>query len=81
MAVSLDPELADDMGLVAVGGDLSPRQLLDAYRNGVFPWYNDELPICWWSPDPRAIFELDGLHIPRRLARTLRHGKFHCTIN
>lgn len=81
MAVCLDPDLADDMGLVAVGGDLSPRQLLDAYKSGVFPWYNEELPICWWSPDPRAIFELDGIHVPRRLARTIRQGQFRCTIN
>jgi leucyl/phenylalanyl-tRNA--protein transferase len=81
MAVFLDPELADEMGLVGVGGDLSPRQLLEAYCRGVFPWFNEDLPICWWSPDPRAIFELNGLYIPRRLARTLRQGRFHCTIN
>lgn len=81
MALVFDPELANEMGLVAVGGDLTPGQLLAAYCNGVFPWFNEDLPICWWSPDPRAIFELDGLHISRRLARTLRQKKFRCTIN
>jgi leucyl/phenylalanyl-tRNA--protein transferase len=76
-----NPESADDSGLVAVGGDLSPQRLLEAYRRGVFPWYDDNGPICWWSPDPRAIFELDGLHVSRRLARTLRSGRFSFTVN
>lgn len=75
------PELADDSGLVAVGGDLQPARLLEAYRRGVFPWYDASDPICWWSPDPRAIFELDGLHIGRRLARTIRAQRFTCTVN
>lgn len=81
MAVFFDPNLADEIGLVGIGGDLSPRTLLRAYTSGIFPWFNEGDPICWWSPDPRAIFELDGLHISRRLARTIRAGKFHCTIN
>jgi leucyl/phenylalanyl-tRNA--protein transferase len=75
------PELADETGLVAVGGDLRPQRLLQAYRSGIFPWYAEGEPICWWSPDPRAIFELDGLHISRRLARTLESNRFHVTIN
>src|SRR5581483_9686278 len=57
----------DETGLVAIGGDLRPERLLQAYRCGIFPWYDEEEPICWWSPDPRAIFELDGLHVSRRL--------------
>jgi leucyl/phenylalanyl-tRNA---protein transferase len=76
-----DPEMADESGLVAVGGDLDPRRLLQAYRSGVFPWYDDSVPICWWSPDPRAIFELDGFHCSRRLLRTIRSGKFETTFN
>jgi leucyl/phenylalanyl-tRNA--protein transferase len=76
-----NPEAADETGLVAVGGDLRPERLLQAYCQGVFPWYAEDYPICWWSPDPRAIFELDGLHVPRRLQRTIRSGKFELTVN
>jgi leucyl/phenylalanyl-tRNA--protein transferase len=75
------PHQADAEGLVAVGGDLKPETLLRAYRSGVFPWYDDSTPILWWSPDPRAIFELDAFHPPRRLLRTIRGGKFTCTID
>jgi leucyl/phenylalanyl-tRNA--protein transferase len=78
---ALDPELADETGLVAIGGDLQPKTLLTAYCHGVFPWFNEGDPLLWWSPDPRAIFELDGLHIARRLARTMRSGKFSLTID
>ena len=77
----LVPELADEHGLVALGGDLSPGRLLEAYRRGVFPWFGEDDPICWWSPDPRAIFELDGFHLPRRLGRTIRSCRFAVTIN
>jgi leucyl/phenylalanyl-tRNA--protein transferase len=75
------PERADPMGLVHVGGDLNPARLLHAYRHGVFPWYNPGDPVCWWSPDPRAIFELDGFHVSRRLKRTIRSGRFTFTVN
>jgi leucyl/phenylalanyl-tRNA--protein transferase len=75
------PELADESGLVAIGGDLSPPRLIEAYRRGVFPWFDADGPIMWWSPDPRGIFELDGFHISKRLARTLRSGQFRVTVN
>jgi leucyl/phenylalanyl-tRNA--protein transferase len=67
-------------GLVCVGGRLSPDWLLDAYRHGIFPWpvWDDE-PMAWWSLDPRATIELDGLHISRRLQRTLRSARFEVT--
>ncbi len=81
MAFFLDPEQADAWGLVGVGGDLTPRSLLRAYRAGVFPWFDEGDPILWWSPDPRAVFELDRFHVPRRLARTLRSGRFRVTVN
>lgn len=81
MANFLDPEFADEMGLVALGGDLEPVRLVEAYCAGIFPWFDEGGPVLWWSPDPRAIFEMDGLHISRRLAHTLRSGKFHNTIN
>src|SRR5262245_34304359 len=77
----LFPAFADEHGLVAVGGNLRPERLLRAYRRGIFPWFGVDDPICWWSPDPRAIFELDGLYVSRRLARTIRSGRFAITIN
>jgi leucyl/phenylalanyl-tRNA---protein transferase len=69
-------------GLVCVGGRLSPEWLLDAYRHGIFPWpvWDDE-PLAWWSPDPRALIELDGLHVSARLRRTLRSGRFEATVD
>jgi leucyl/phenylalanyl-tRNA---protein transferase len=76
-----DPELADENGLVALGGDLQPARLLEAYSRGVFPWYDEGDPILWWSPDPRAIFEIGGMHVSRRLRRTLLSGKFTLTVN
>jgi leucyl/phenylalanyl-tRNA--protein transferase len=74
-----DPRRADSEGLVAVGGDLSVARLSLAYRSGIFPWTAD--PITWWSPDPRAVLELDGFHVSRSLARVLRQGQFRVTIN
>ena len=74
-----NPRLADAEGLVAVGGDLSTSRLLEAYRQGLFPWTAD--PITWWSPDPRAIFELDAFHVPRSLERVLRRGIFRTTVD
>jgi len=69
-------------GLLCVGGRLNEDWLLDAYGHGIFPWpmWENE-PIAWWSPDPRAIIELDALRIPRRLQRTLRSGKFQATCD
>jgi len=60
-------------GLLAVGGDLSPRRLLDAYRRGIFPWYSEGDPILWWSPDPRMVLFPDELRVSRSLAKTLRN--------
>jgi leucyl/phenylalanyl-tRNA--protein transferase len=74
-----DPRLAARDGLVAVGGDLSVLRLLLAYRTGIFPWTAD--PITWWSPDPRAIFELERFHVPRSLARVLQKATFQITID
>jgi len=78
-------ETADADGLLAVGGRLTPEWLLDAYRHGIFPWPisldDGEDFLAWWSPDPRAIIELDGLHVSRRLRRTLRSGKFEVTCD
>lgn len=59
-------------GLLAAGGDLSCARLLAAYANGIFPWYGPGEPILWWSPDPRCVFHVDRMHLPRRQARTFR---------
>jgi leucyl/phenylalanyl-tRNA--protein transferase len=81
MVYTFDAECADETGLVAIGGDLEPATLVHAYRSGVFPWFGEGDPILWWSPNPRAVFELDGLHVSHRLARTVRSGKFQLTID
>jgi leucyl/phenylalanyl-tRNA--protein transferase len=72
---------ANRWGLVLVGGELSPEWLLDAYRHGIFPWplIEDCDDVQWWSPNPRAIFAFDRLHVSRRLARRIRSGKFTVT--
>jgi leucyl/phenylalanyl-tRNA--protein transferase len=49
------PEMADENGILAIGGDLDPERVLTAYRFGIFPWYDEDDPITWWSPDPRAV--------------------------
>jgi leucyl/phenylalanyl-tRNA--protein transferase len=85
----IPPELGDPQGLVGVGGDLDPPTLLRAYSEGVFPWFSEGDPVLWWSPDPRAVIELGrpdapgeaSLHVGRRLARTIRSGKFRVTVN
>ena len=75
--------MADEHGLLQLGGRLSPDWLLDAYRHGIFPWpiFDDPKIMAWWSPDPRAILELDSLYVSKRLARTCRTGEFHVTID
>ncbi|MFO0806787.1 MAG: leucyl/phenylalanyl-tRNA--protein transferase [Gemmataceae bacterium] len=77
----IDPHQGEPEGLIGVGGDLSPGMLLRAYSEGVFPWFSAGDPVLWWSPDPRAVIELEHLHVPRRLARTIRSEKFTITVN
>ena len=64
--------LREPDGLLAIGGDLSPTRLLNAYRHGIFPWYSQGQPILWWSPDPRMVFRTDGVRLSSRFRRTLR---------
>ena len=66
----------DPNGLLAAGGDLSPRRLLDAYARGIFPWFGDDDPVLWWSPDPRMVLFLDELHVSRSLRKTIRARQF-----
>jgi len=76
-------EHADESDLVLVGGKLNTEWLLDAYRHGIFPWpmWGDEMPMTWFSLDPRAIIELNDIYISKRLRRTLRSGKFEVTCD
>jgi leucyl/phenylalanyl-tRNA--protein transferase len=76
-------ESADGDGLLAIGGKLRPEWLLDAYRHGIFPWPQSDLddPMLWWSPDPRAVFEFDAFHVPKRLGRVCRGGRFTIVTN
>lgn len=74
-------ESASPEGLLAVGGDLRPERLLEAYRHGIFPWYSEDQPILWWSPDPRAVLFPEKLHISRSLKRSLRLSGFTVTLD
>jgi leucyl/phenylalanyl-tRNA---protein transferase len=71
--------LAED-GLLAVGGDLSPERLVLAYSRGIFPWYEDGLPILWHSPDPRMVLEAEALRVPRSLRKTIRKQPYRLTL-
>lgn len=73
--------LASPQGLLAVGGDLRADRLLAAYRQGIFPWYNEGQPILWWSPDPRTVLFPDRLVISRSLKKTLRKRPFTITLD
>ena len=73
--------LVEPDGLLAVGGNLSPRRLLRAYRNGIFPWYSPGQPILWWSPDPRTVLFTDRIKISRSLRKTINKGLFTVTLN
>jgi len=75
------PSLAEPNGLLAVGGDLSTPRLLLAYSMGIFPWFNDDDPLLWWSPDPRCVLFPEQLHVSRSLGRTMRRGLYRVTFN
>jgi leucyl/phenylalanyl-tRNA--protein transferase len=75
------PEAAEPGGLLAVGGDLEPERLLLAYAQGIFPWYDEDLPILWHSPDPRMVLLPRELHVSRSLERTLRRRRFSLTLD
>ena len=75
------PECAENNGLLAVGGDLSLERLLLAYRSGIFPWYPEESPILWWSPDPRLVLIPKELRVSRSLGQAIRKGIFTVTMD
>ncbi len=76
-----DVKKATPEGLVAVGGNLSPKRLLSAYRQGIFPWYSENQPILWWSLDPRGIIPLDDFHVGATLIKVLKRKIFEIKIN
>jgi leucyl/phenylalanyl-tRNA---protein transferase len=78
---AVDKALRDPDGLLAIGGDLSEKRLLDAYKNGIFPWFNEGQPIMWWSPDPRCILLPNEIKVSRSLAKHLRQNKYKITYN
>jgi len=73
--------LKEPNGLLAVGGCLSPRRLVNAYRHGIFPWYGEGEPILWWSPDPRLVLFPEKLHVSRRLRKTMKGTEFSCSYD
>ncbi|WP_448681420.1 leucyl/phenylalanyl-tRNA--protein transferase [Pseudomonas nicosulfuronedens] len=77
----LDKALHEPNGLLAAGGDLNPQRLIQAYRHGCFPWYQDGQPILWWSPDPRTVLFPEELHVSRSLAKFIRQQQYRVTID
>ena len=79
------PDIRDSLknpnGLLAIGGDLSEKKLLSAYKKGIFPWFNEGQPILWWSPDPRCILKPNEIHISHSLKKCLRKKQFKITFN
>lgn len=76
-----DPHLAEDDGLLAIGGDLSVDRLLEAYVNGIFPWYNEGDPIMWWSPKPRCILLPQEIKVSKSMAKIIKKDMFNVTID
>jgi len=74
-------DYANEDGLLAIGGDLSPERLLTAYANGIFPWYNEDEPILWWSLDPRLIIRPGEMKVSKSLRHTLKSQKFEVKID
>ncbi|MBI3431513.1 MAG: leucyl/phenylalanyl-tRNA--protein transferase [Hydrogenophilales bacterium] len=77
----VETALAEPNGLLAMGGDLSPERLLDAYRHGIFPWFNPGEPILWWSPDPRMVLAPGEVRVTRSLAKRIRNGGFEVRVD
>jgi leucyl/phenylalanyl-tRNA---protein transferase len=77
----VDKALRDPDGLLAIGGNLSEGRLLDAYKKGIFPWFNEGQPVMWWSPDPRCILLPEEIKISRSLGKTIRQNKYTITYD
>ena len=77
----VDHALRDPNGLLAAGADLSPERLIDAYAQGIFPWFGEDDPLLWWSPDPRMVLYTGEVRVARSLRRVLRAGRFRLTMD
>ena len=77
----LHKAMREPNGLLAAGGDLTPDRLVQAYRHGCFPWYQDGQPILWWSPDPRTVLYPSELHVSRSLRKVMRQGRLRVTFD
>lgn len=75
------PSQANEDGLLAVGGDLNPETLLEAYGSGIFPWYAEGEPILWWSPNPRTVLFPEKFYRSTRLKRRLKQMRYHCFMD
>ena len=75
------PDNATEDGIVAAGGNLSPGMLISAYRQGIFPWFSEEEPLLWWSPDPRFVLFPGQIHISRSMKKLIKKEKFRVTYN
>lgn len=73
--------LDDPPGLLAIGGDLSPQRLLHAYAHGIFPWFDDDSPILWWSPDPRMTLTPSDVHISRSMRKIIRQNQYQIRLD
>ena len=78
---TLNTALREPNGLLAAGGDLSPRRLIEAYRSGIFPWFNSGEPVLWWSPDPRMVLFPGQVKISRSLRRVLKKGRYEIRVD
>jgi len=77
----VEQALREPDGLLAVGGDLEPTRIVEAYRQGIFPWFGAGQPILWWSPDPRTVLLPEHLHVSRSLRRTLARAPYRITFD
>lgn len=76
-----NPELADEDGLLAIGGDLTPERLILAYRYGIFPWFSDDDPICWYSPHERCVIYPERIKVSKSMKQVLKNGGFRVSVD
>ena len=76
-----DPALAEPDGLLAIGGDLSPQRIISAYKSGIFPWFSDDDPICWFSPHERCVIFPSKIHVSKSMLKSMRAKEFDVTTN